>query len=109
MQRIDIGSDGSAGALTTLQLTGSLAGPDGMRHGPGDTLLIAENKAGNLTQAKVDGETATLTVLKGGFGQLTAVGIVGDTAWVTESRFALRNDPNNKDPGPWVITPVTLP
>jgi hypothetical protein len=109
LQRIDIGSDGTAGTLTTLQLSGSLAGPDGMRHGPGDTLLIAENKAGNLTQAKIDGETATLTVLKGGFGQLTAVGVVGDTAWVTESRFAQRNDPNNKDPGPWVITPVTLP
>ncbi len=109
LQRIDIKPDGSAGAVTTLQLSGSLAGPDGMRRGPGDSLLIAENKAGNLTQANVDGDKATLTRIRGGFGQLTAVGVVGNTVWVTESRFSQRNDPNNKDPGPWVITPVPLP
>jgi len=109
LQRIDIKPDGSSGAVTTLQLSAPLSGPDGMRVGPGDVLLIAENKAGNLTQAKVEGDKATLTPLKGGFGQLTAVGVVGNIAWVAESRFALRNDPNNKDPGPWVITPVTLP
>jgi sugar lactone lactonase YvrE len=109
LQRVDVKPDGSAGAVTTLQLSAPLSGPDGMRVGPGGTLLIAENKAGNFTQAKVDGDSATLTVLKNGFGQLTAVGVVGTIAWVTESRFAQRNDPNNKDPGPWVITPVTLP
>ena len=109
LQRIDVNSDGSAGAVTTLQLSAPLSGPDGMRVGPGDVLLIAENKAGSLIQAKVEGDKATLTTIKGGFGQLTAVGMVGNIAWVTESRFALRNDPNNKDPGPWVITPVTLP
>jgi len=109
LQRIDVNSDGSAGPVTTLQLSGSLSGPDGMRVGPGDVLLITENKAGNLTAAKIDGDKVTLTPVKGGFGQLTAVGVVGNTAWVAESRFALRNDPENKDPGPWVITPVTLP
>jgi hypothetical protein len=109
LQRIDINSDGSAGAVTTLQLSVPLSGPDGMRVGPGDVLLITENRAGNLTQAKVEGDRATLTPIKGGFGQLTDVGVVGNIAWVAESRFALRADPNNKDPGPWVITPVTLP
>jgi hypothetical protein len=105
LQRIDIKSD----AMATLQLSAPLSGPDGMRVGPGDVLLITENKAGNLNQAKIEGDKATLTPIKGGFGQLTAVGVVGNIAWVAESRFALRNDPNNKDPGPWVITPVTLP
>jgi hypothetical protein len=109
LQRIDIKSDRSAGVVTTLQLSAPLSGPDGMRVGPGDVLLITENKAGNLTRAKVEGDKATLTPIKGGFGQLTAVGVVGNIAWVAESRFALRDDPNNKDPGPWVITPVTLP
>lgn len=109
LQRIDIKPDGSSGAVTTLQLSAELSGPDGMRVAPGDVLLIAENRTGKLTQAKIDGDKATLTVIKDGFGQLTAVGVVGNVAWVAESRFALRNDPNNKDPGPWVITPVTLP
>jgi hypothetical protein len=109
LQRIEINSDGSAGPVTTLQLSAPLSGPDGMRVGPGEVLLITENKTGNLTQAKVEGDKATLTPIKGDFGQLTAIGVVGNIAWVAESRFALRNDPNNKDPGPWVITPVTLP
>ena len=109
LQRIDIKPDGSAGPVTTLELSAPLAGPDGMRVGPGEVLLITENRAGNLTQAKVDGDKATLTPIKGGFGQLTAIGVVGNVAWVAESKFALRNDPNNKDPGPWVVTPVTLP
>jgi sugar lactone lactonase YvrE len=109
LQRIDVKSDGSVGTITPLELSAPLAGPDGMRTGPGDTLLIAENKSGKFTQAKVEGDKATLEVVKSGFGQLTAVAVVGNTAWVAESRFALRGDPNNKDPGPWVITPVTLP
>jgi sugar lactone lactonase YvrE len=109
LQRIDIKADGGSGAITTLQLSGELSGPDGMRVGPGGVLLTTENRTGNLTQAKIEGDKATLTVIKGGFGQLTAIGVVGNIAWVAESKFALRNDPNNKDPGPWVITPVTLP
>jgi sugar lactone lactonase YvrE len=109
LQRIDINADGSSGKITTLQLSGELSGPDGMRVGPGNVLLITENKTGNLTQAKIEGDKAALSVIKGGFGQLTAIGVVGNIAWVAESKFALRNDPNNKDPGPWVITPVTLP
>ena len=108
LQRIDIKPDGSAGAVTTLELSAPLAGPDGMRVGPGEVLLITENRVGNLTQAKIDGDKATLTPIKGGLGQLTAIGVVGNVAWVAESKFALRTDPNNKDPGPWTIIPVEL-
>jgi hypothetical protein len=109
LQRIEINADGSSGAVTTLHLSAELSGPDGMRVGPGNVLLITENRTGKLTQAKVEGDKATLTTLKDGFGQLTAIGVIGNIAWVAESKFALRNDPNNKDPGPWVIVPVTLP
>ena len=108
LQRIDINPDGSSGKVTTLELSGELAGPDGMRRGPGDALLIAENKTGKLTEAKIDGDKAALRVVKDGFGQLTAVAIRGDTAFVAESKFALRDDPTNRDPGPWLIYPVPL-
>lgn len=108
LQRIDINPDGSSGAVTTLQLSGELSGPDGMRRGPGDVLLIAENKTGKLTEARIDGDKAALRVVKDGFGQLTAVAVKGDTAFVAESKFALRDDATNKDPGPWLIYPVPL-
>jgi hypothetical protein len=109
LQRIEINADGSSGAVTTLRLSAELSGPDGMRVGPGNVLLVTENRTGKLTQAMIEGDKATLTTIKDGFGQLTAIGVVGNVAWVAESKFALRNDPNNKDPGPWLITPVTLP
>jgi sugar lactone lactonase YvrE len=109
LQRIEINPDGASGAITTLQLSADINGPDGMRAGPGEVLLFTENRTGKLTQAKVDGDKAALTVVKDGFGQLTGIGVLGGVAWVSESKFALRNDPNNKDPGPWLIYPVTLP
>jgi hypothetical protein len=108
LQRIEINPDGSSGAIATLQLSAEISGPDGMRVGPGNVLLITENKTGRLSQATVEGDKAALSVIKDGFGQLTAIAVVGDTAWVAESKFALRDDPNNKDPGPWLIYPVTL-
>lgn len=108
LQRIEVKPDGTSGAVTTLTLSGDLSGPDGMREGPGGVLLIAENKSGKLTEARVDGDKATLRVVKDGFGQLTAVAVKGDTAFVAESKFALRDDPNNKDPGPWLVYPVPL-
>jgi sugar lactone lactonase YvrE len=109
LNRIEINPDGSSGAITTLQLSAGINRPDGMRVGPGEVLLFTENASGKLTRAVVDGDKATLTVIKDGFGQLTGVAIVNGVAWVSESKVALRNDPVNKDPGPWLIYPVPLP
>jgi hypothetical protein len=41
--------------------------------------------------------------------QRRAMGVRGNIAWVAESKFALRDDPNNRDPGPWLIMPAALP
>jgi hypothetical protein len=45
---------------------------------------------------------------KDGFGQLTTTRVVGNIAWVAESKLHMRHDPNNKDPAPWVTMPVAL-
>jgi hypothetical protein len=95
--------------VTKLGLSTPLAEPDDFRVGPGEVLLMTENRTGNLTQAKIEGDKATLTPINGGFGQLTAIGVVSNLVWVAGSKFALRSDPNNKYPGPCVIIPVTLP
>jgi hypothetical protein len=59
--------------------------------------------------AKIDGDKATLRVIKDGFKQQpTAVAVVGDIAWVAEAKLALRDDANNRDPGPWLVVPVPL-
>jgi hypothetical protein len=108
LQRTEIKPDGSSGSITTLQLSGDIAGPDGMRVGPGDVLLFTENRSGKLTEAKIDGDKATLRVIKDGFKQQpTAVAVVGDIAWVAEAKLSRRED-TSKDPGPWLIVPVAL-
>jgi hypothetical protein len=79
-----------------------------MRVGPGEALLFTENRTGKLAEATIDGDKATLRVIKDGFGQQpTAVAVVGDIAWVAEAKLLLREDPN-KDPDPWLIVPVAL-
>jgi hypothetical protein len=86
--------DGSAGAITTLQLSGDIAGPDGMRVGPGEVLLFTENRINKLTEAKIDGDKATLRVIKDGFTQQpTAIAVVGDTAWGRRSQAPAARGP----------------
>ncbi|MFO1184911.1 MAG: SMP-30/gluconolactonase/LRE family protein [Bauldia sp.] len=107
LHRIEVRGDGSAGDITPIETSMPLAGPDGMRSGPGNTLLIAENRAGRLTQATLEGNKASLKVLKDGLGQVTAVTLDKNTAWVSEAKFPLRADAT-KDPGPFIVVPVAL-
>ena len=52
LRRIEINADGSSGAVTPLQLSAQLSGPDGMRVGPGNVLLITENRTGILPKLR---------------------------------------------------------
>lgn len=108
LQRIDVAADGSVRGVVSIDTSIPLAGPDGMRTGPNGTLLIAENRAGRLSQLTVEGTRASVKVLKDGLGQLTAVTLHGSTAWVSDAKFALRAD-SAKDPGPFMVVPVALP
>lgn len=105
--RIDVGSDGVAGAITELQLSEPLKGPDGMRFGDDGVLYLAENAAGRVDAIAIDGDTATVTPLPGDVYDFpAAVTKVGDTLWVLESKLGKMG--GTDDPGAFYIHPVSL-
>jgi hypothetical protein len=75
-------------------------------------VIMVENRSGKIDLIRVEGNRATIETIKDGFMQsLTAVTVDGNTAWVIETKFAYRNDPQfkDKDPEPFGATAVPLP
>ncbi|HET7880924.1 MAG TPA: hypothetical protein VFL55_08560 [Acetobacteraceae bacterium] len=110
--RVEKKPDGTAGTATVLELSQPISGPDGMRAMRDGRVIMAENRTGKLDLVHVDGNKATINTIKDGFKlSLTAVTVTGDTAWVIETKFVYRTDPQlkDKDPEPFGATPVPLP
>jgi sugar lactone lactonase YvrE len=101
LMRIPVKADGSAGPIAKLTPSQPLMGPDGMRSVGSKTLLLVEG--GRLDEVTIDGDKANVKVLKDGMTGITAVTLVGNTAYVAEARLNYRNDPKlrDQDPGPF--------
>jgi sugar lactone lactonase YvrE len=97
LMRIPVKADGSAGPIQKLTPSQPLMGPDGMRSVGSKTMLLVEG--GRLDEVTIDGEKATVKVLKDGMPGITAVTLVGDLAYLSEARLNARN--GNGDPGPF--------
>jgi sugar lactone lactonase YvrE len=107
LMRIDIGADGSAGAVTDLTLSQEIKGPDGMRFGGDGVLYLAENANGRVDAVSIQGDAATITPLAGAaFDFPTAVTKVGSTLWVLESQLGKMG--GDVDPGAIMVRPITL-
>jgi hypothetical protein len=113
--RIPMNADGSAGKGVNLSTSMDIYQPDGMRLGPNDELLMVEGRGkdgdGRLDKVTVNGNTATITVLKQGLMLPTAVTVVGNTALVLEAKLNYQRDPalKSKDPGTFTAHAVPLP
>ena len=106
--RIPIGKDGSAGGVTAIKLTQPLNGPDGMRALRPNTFLVAEGRAGQLDLVTVENDEAKVVVLKKGLTGISAVTMVGDTAWVNDMKSSMMRDPAS-DPGTFTLKNLPLP
>ncbi len=74
---------GKAGQAVEIVTDQPVKGPDGMRAANGK-LLLAENGSGKISVLTVDGDKATVTVIKEGLKTPTAVEPAGDTIWIAE-------------------------
>jgi sugar lactone lactonase YvrE len=81
--RIPVDASGKAGEPADLSLDQPVQGPDGMRAANGK-LFVAENHGGKISALSVNGDKATVTVLKEGLKTPTGVEPAGDTLWITE-------------------------
>jgi sugar lactone lactonase YvrE len=83
LYRIPVGADGKPGSPVDISTDQPLSGPDGMRTANGK-LFIAENGSGVIASLTVNGDKASVTVLKQGLKRPTGIQPAGDTLWFTE-------------------------
>lgn len=83
LYRIPAEGDGKPGQPVEIALDQPVKGPDGMRAANG-RLFVAENGSGVIASITVNGDRASVTVLRDGLRTPTGVEPAGDTLWFTE-------------------------
>jgi sugar lactone lactonase YvrE len=83
LYRIPMDSTGKAGEPVDIWMDQPIKGPDGMRAANGK-LLVAENGSGKISVITVNGDKASVTVIKEGLKTPTAVEPAGDVIWIAE-------------------------
>jgi streptogramin lyase len=110
LMRLDRGLDGAMTGLTELTLSQPVAGPDGFRLIQGNRFLLAEGSSGRIDEVVIDGDRATIKVLKEGLVSPPGVTRVGRTAYALEGKILYLIDPKLKgqDPGPFMVRAIPL-
>ena len=108
--RVAVDGKGSMGALQELTVSQSLGGPDGFRLLTGDRFLLAEGTAGRIDEVTIQGERATVRVLREGLNSSPGVTSVGNTVYAIEGKIKYLLDPKLKgqDPGEFKIHSIPL-
>ena len=83
LYRIPIDASGKAGQPVDIWMDQPIKGPDGMRAANGK-LIVAENGSGKISVLTVNGDKASVTVIKEGLNTPTGVEPAGDTIWIAE-------------------------
>jgi sugar lactone lactonase YvrE len=83
LYRVPVDPAGKPVAPVELALTQAVKGPDGMRAANGK-LFVAENGSGRISAIAIEGDQATVTVIKEGLDRPTAVEPAGDVIWIAE-------------------------
>jgi hypothetical protein len=83
LYRIPVDGSGKAGQPVDIWMDQPVKGPDGMRAANGK-LIVAENGSGKISAITVNGDKASITVLKEGLNTPTGVEPAGDTLWIAE-------------------------
>ena len=83
LYRVPVEASGKAGTPVDIWMDQPVRGPDGMRAAHGK-LLLAENGSGKIDVITVNGDKASITVIKEGLDTPTAVEPASDIIWVAE-------------------------
>ena len=83
LYRIPIDAAGKPGQPEDIWMDQPVKGPDGMRAANGK-LIVAENGAGKISVITVNGDKASVTVIKEGYNTPTGVEPAGNTLWIAE-------------------------
>lgn len=83
--RVPVDGSGKPGEPVDISLDQPVQGPDGMRAANGK-LFVAENRTGKISVISVNGDKATVSVIKDGLQTPTGVEPAGGTLWITERK-----------------------
>ncbi|HEY6487871.1 MAG: hypothetical protein WCC26_20805 [Terracidiphilus sp.] len=83
LYRIPVDTAGKPGTPVDIWMDQPVKGPDGMRAANGK-LYVAENGSGTIAAITVNGDKASVTVLKEGLKTPTGIEPAGDALWFTE-------------------------
>src|ERR1700723_3854801 len=83
LYRIPVDAAGKPGQPVDIWMDQPVKGPDGMRPANGK-LLLAENGSGKISVITVNGDKASVRVIKEGLQTPTAVEPAGDVIWIAE-------------------------
>ena len=83
LYRIPVDAAGKPGKPVDIWMDQPVKGPDGMRAANGK-LIVAENASGKISVLTVNGDKASVTVIKDGLNTPTGVEPAGDTIWIAE-------------------------
>jgi hypothetical protein len=109
--RIALNADNTMGALSDLQLSHELGGPDGMRLIDGSRFIQAEGTIGRLSVVTIEGDSATMTVIDDALESSPGATTVGTTAYVLESniQYLLNPDLRGQEPPAFMVLARPLP
>ena len=83
LYRIPVDAAGKAQRPVDIWMDQPVKGPDGMRAANGK-LFVAENGSGKISALTINGDKASVTVIKEGLKTPTGVEPAGDTLWIAE-------------------------
>jgi sugar lactone lactonase YvrE len=111
MLRVDRRSDGAFAGVTPLVLSQPVGAPDGLRLIDGNRFLQAEGGSGRITEVRIDGDRADITVLRDGLDSSPGVTPGRGRVYAVEGKIRYLIDPKLKgqDPNPFLIRAIPLP
>jgi len=83
LYRIPVDAAGKPGTPVDIWMDQPVKGPDGMRAANGK-IFVAENGSGKISVLTINGDKASVTVIKEGLKTPTGIEPAGDTLWITE-------------------------
>jgi len=109
--RVNLPAGGRPAQLTLLKASEKMGGPDGLRHIGGNRFLQAEGTSGRATLVTINGDAATIQVLRDGLNSSPGITLIGKTVYVVEGKIQYLFNPEfrGKDPGPFKAIAIPLP
>jgi sugar lactone lactonase YvrE len=109
--RVTLPAAGKPAALTLLNASRKMEGPDGIRSIGGNRFLQAEGTGGRITLVTIEGDNARIDVLREGLDSSPGVTLVGNTVYAVEGKIQYLVNPQfrGQDPGPFKAIAIPLP